>query len=108
MKDAPVRPGAPDPRAFLWIFALFGTMFFLFFVVSAVLKLFTARALRLRRYRTLCQMTAALTCLGIPYGTALGVFTFTVLSRPSVGTLFDGAPFSPASFAPPPPMPPTV
>ena len=108
LKDAPVRPGAPDPRAFIWIFAFFGTMFFLYLAVSAALKLFTARALRLRRYRTLCHLTAALTCLGIPYGTALGIFTFTVLARPSVAALFDGATFSPAGFVPPPmpPMPP--
>ncbi len=67
-------------------------------VVSAVLaalaalKLATARALRTRRHRMLCMATGALSCLGIPWGTALGVCTFLVLERPSVAALFGGPP----------------
>jgi hypothetical protein len=37
----------------------------------------------------LCMVTAGISCLGIPYGTVLGIFTFLVLSRPSAIALFD-------------------
>jgi len=83
------RAGAPDPRMFVSLIVGFGIAACLFLFASAALKLLTARALRLRRHRTLCLITAGLTCLGIPYGTVLGIMTFSVLSRPSVLSMFD-------------------
>lgn len=58
------------------------------FAIFAVLKLVTARRLRERRSRTFCLVTAGLTCVELPYGTALGVFTIFVLQRPSVAAMF--------------------
>ncbi len=78
------RPGDIDPRTLGVLIAVFGGLLCAFFVLGAVLKLLTARALRLRRNRTLCLIAAAVSCLGIPYGTVLGILTFSVLSRPSV------------------------
>jgi hypothetical protein len=49
----------------------------------------TAASLGTRRRRTLCLVTAGLTCASFPLGTALGIFTFIVLSRPTVKTLFE-------------------
>lgn len=57
-------------------------------LASATLQFMTARRLRQRRSRGLCQFTAAITCLSFPLGTALGVFTFIVLARPSVRAAF--------------------
>lgn len=57
-------------------------------LASATLQFITARRLRQRRSRGLCQFTAAITCLSFPLGTALGVFTFIVLARPSVRAAF--------------------
>jgi hypothetical protein len=34
-------------------------------------------------------VTAAISCLEVPYGTLLGVLTFMVMARPSVRALFD-------------------
>jgi hypothetical protein len=113
----PRNPGQPDPRTFGLFFAVFGGVFFVFLVTAAALKLFAARALRLRRHKVLCQVAAAVTCLGIPYGTVLGIFTFQVLGRPSVAALFGAyppypvlgttpmMPMPPVSPAPPPPPP---
>jgi hypothetical protein len=103
----PRNPGQPDPRTFGIFFAVFGGVFFLFLVTAAALKLFAARALRLRRHKVLCQVAAAVTCLGIPYGTVLGIFTFQVLGRPSVAALFGAyPPYSILGTTPmPPPMP---
>lgn len=35
------------------------------------------------------MVVAGVSCLSIPLGTALGVFTFIVLSRPSIVRLFE-------------------
>jgi hypothetical protein len=81
--------GEPDPRTIGMMFAIIGACVSLIMVVLSVLKFLTARALGRRTSRTLCYITAAICCFAIPYGTALGVCTFLVLSRPSVAELFE-------------------
>jgi hypothetical protein len=81
--------GAPPAAMFTWLFGIIGTAFTLFATVAAGLKLFTAIRLKERRSRVLCLVTAGLSCLEIPYGTALGVMTFVVLGRASVRQMFD-------------------
>lgn len=56
--------------------------------VFALLHFMTAQRLRQRRGHKFCQVIAVLTCLSIPFGTVLGVFTLIVLNRPSVQALF--------------------
>ena len=90
MTRLPSGPGAPPPAMFSWIFGALGAFFTLCAAVGAVLKLLTAIRLKERRARVLCLITAGLSCLEIPYGTALGVMTFVVLGRASVRRLFDG------------------
>jgi gamma-glutamylcyclotransferase (GGCT)/AIG2-like uncharacterized protein YtfP len=76
----------------IWVpglmFLIFGVGFATVFAAGAVLKLMTARALGRRSSRTFCMIAAGITAVGIPYGTALGVFTLIVLSRPSVAAMF--------------------
>jgi hypothetical protein len=48
----------------------------------------TARSLTQRRHKIMICVIAGLACVCIPWGTVLGVFTFAVLSRPSVQTTF--------------------
>jgi len=50
----------------------------------AVLLFLAARRLGSFRGRTFCMVIAALSCLYVPLGTVLGVFTLVVLTRPSV------------------------
>ena len=64
--------------------------------IFGVLRLFVARALRERRSRTFCMVVAAITCLSMPYGTVLGVFTLIVLSRSNVIELFGERPPTPS------------
>src|SRR5262249_44246249 len=47
------------------------------------LQIFVGRALQQRRHRTLTLAVAMFTCLSIPLGTLVGVFTLIVLMRPS-------------------------
>ncbi len=102
---------APNaPPAFMgWIFVAIGGFIVVLAGSGATLCLLTGRALGRRQSRTLCFITAGLCCLQIPFGTALGIFTFIVLGRPSVQALF----FTPGLPAPAPdlgrtPNPPPV
>jgi hypothetical protein len=67
----------------------------LFAIAVAVLTIMTGRYLAQRRSYTFCFVMAVITCLSVPIGTALGVFTIIVLMRPSVKQLF-GQPSVPA------------
>ncbi len=71
-----------------WFLVVVGAAATVFMAVTGVMKLMTARALRLRRSRAFCLVTAALSCVAMPYGTVLGVFTFSVLARPGVAAQF--------------------
>lgn len=85
--------GGPSPAA---VFRGFGTFYgamcvgiAVWEVLLAVLSAFAAHRLAARRHRTFCFVVAVLTCLSIPLGTVLGIFTLMVLSRPSVIDQFD-------------------
>lgn len=104
----PMQAGPGDqmpPELMGWFFALFGLVFMLVAGVYALLAFLTARALRRRRARGLCLATAALSCLYIPFGTLLGVFTFIALGRPSVTQLFAAASESAPALPPESPPP---
>jgi hypothetical protein len=79
---------APPPAFLGWIFSVIGIAIFIVLITIAALKLYAAHCLRHRRARTYCFVIGILTCLEIPYGTALGVFTILVLERPTVRALF--------------------
>jgi hypothetical protein len=88
----------PPPAFIGWIFGAIGVAMFLILITMAGLKLGVAFSLKKRKSRTFCMVVAAFECLGVPYGTLLGIFTFIVLGRDSVTRLFDAgaAPQSPA------------
>lgn len=81
--------GAMPPQMAGWMFGIFGGVFFLLAAGMAIAKFLTGKYLRQRRSRTFCQVVAGISCLSIPFGTALGVATFLTLGKPSVGGLFD-------------------
>ncbi len=60
----------------------------------------------LRRYRNrvFIFIVAGLSCLSMPYGTVLGIFTFVVLRRPVAEQLFAGGTPS-GGLAQPPALP---
>ncbi|MFI5175637.1 MAG: hypothetical protein ACHQKY_12310 [Terriglobia bacterium] len=78
----------PPPKIIGLFIAVFGLGFFLTLIVLAGLKVYAGLCLKRRRVRWFCMAVAAVSCLGIPYGTVLGVFSFIVLTRPSVAALF--------------------
>ena len=87
------KPGEDLPPEFLgWIFAVLGSVLFLFGVAMAICILMTGRSLALRKRYPFVLVMACIECLFIPFGTILGVFTIVVLSRESVRGLFSTAP----------------
>ena len=70
------------------IVGCFGVFMFLLAATLALLNFKTGQSLVRRRNLTLIYVMAAVACMGVPMGTLLGVFTFIVLSRPSVRANF--------------------
>lgn len=88
---ATTSSGAPAfPQEMTWMFLGLGILITVICLVMAVCKFLTARSLTNRKNKTFCMIIGGVSCLSIPFGTALGVFTFIVLSRPSVSALFEG------------------
>jgi hypothetical protein len=79
-------------------FVLFGLMFTLIpaamIFLGLVFSAFVAAAgyfLAKRKNHTFCLVMAGVSCIFMPFGTVLGVFSIIVLSRPSVKELFNKA-----------------
>lgn len=83
-------PG-PDPQ--MMVSGLFSV--YIGFTVLGILfgaaKLVSAWVLRRKQWRLFSMVVAVPSLLFIPYGTILGIMTFIVLSRPSVGMLYEEA-----------------
>jgi hypothetical protein len=87
--EAAKKASQSTPPAFIgWVFGIIGLVIFLILIAMAILKLLTAQYIKRRGSRTFCMVVAAISCLEIPYGTLLGVFTFLVLGRESVKCSF--------------------
>lgn len=81
------------PPAFVGaLFGVIGVVVVVMVLVIAGLTIWSGRNLQKRQHYTACMVVAAISCLSMPFGTALGVFTFIVLSRPSVKHLFQETP----------------
>lgn len=87
--------GAPDEAigaVIGWMFAAFACAIVLAGLAYAVTLALAGRYLAQRRRYTFCMVMAAISCIFVPVGTVLGVFTLLVLLRPSVLEAFEGAP----------------
>jgi hypothetical protein len=78
------KGGGGPPRALfdilIWVYLFAGAALLAGLVANALAGTF----LRKGRHRTFCLIVAALNCVHVPFGTALGVFTLIVLMRDSV------------------------
>jgi len=85
------KPSDAPPRSIGLLFMAIGLAISLIAASFTVLKLLTAQAIGKRRWKGLIFATATISCLGVPWGTALGVLTFIVLTRPSVASKFSNS-----------------
>jgi hypothetical protein len=88
-KAMPPSAGPPPPSGVGWYIGAMGAGITLAAVTFAALHFMCARWLGARRNRSFCFVVACLTCILIPFGTILGIFTILVLQRSSVQALFD-------------------
>jgi hypothetical protein len=88
MPDVPDSEDAMIGGAFLTIL---GLVILAFSWGWAFAMAYAGRCLTTHRKRMFCLVVAAVSCLGFPFGTILGVFTLVVLNRESVIQLFEGA-----------------
>lgn len=80
------------PPAFMgWFFVLFAGAMILGAWTLASCLLAAGRCLSRRTRHTFCFAVACISCVFMPFGTALGVFTIIVLLRPSVKDAFGAA-----------------
>ena len=77
----------PD-RLFGLIFIVVGGLAVLAGWTLAAVLFAAGRCLARRKRYTFCLVVAAISCIFMPFGTVLGVFTIIVLVRPSVKELF--------------------
>lgn len=63
---------------------MLGWSLFVFVEAQGIMNLVSASYIGKRKGRTFSQVVAALNCLNIPFGIALGVFTFVVLGDKEV------------------------
>ena len=83
-------PGQPPPPAGIgWLFVVLGSAAVLVGWTLGGLTIYSGRCINRRRHHTFSLIMAGINCLSIPLGTALGVFTFIVLLRPTVKAQYD-------------------
>jgi hypothetical protein len=81
-------PGGRPPVIIGLLFVIIGGTVMLLGWTLAALKIYAGYCISKRKKRIFCLVIAVISCLGIPVGTVLGVFTFIVLMRPSVKDLY--------------------
>lgn len=74
------------------IFQSFGWGIFIIAELWGLLNILSGYWISRRRNRTATQVIAAFNCLSIPFGSALGLFTFAVLSDDEVKQEYGGFP----------------
>ena len=85
----PARTPAPFPKEIIPIFIAFYVIAGAFLVTLCVCNVLSGLYIRKRKNRMFSFIVAGMNCLQVPFGTALGVFTFIVLSRVPVKMSYD-------------------
>ena len=91
--DVPNNQG-PPAALFSGIFVFIGLIISAIALTVGILALKTGRNLSKQKNYTFCFVVACITCLFVPLGTILGIFTIIVLMRDSVKAIFNGQNFS--------------
>ena len=86
MSDGADFPGGPPSLGYVFLGA--GSVALLVGWTTALLTVLAGRSLAQRRRHVFCTVVAALSCLWMPFGTLLGVFTLVVLTKPQVKAMF--------------------
>ncbi|MBX7173029.1 MAG: hypothetical protein K1X72_18815 [Pyrinomonadaceae bacterium] len=97
--NAPNQPkDGPPPALFGGIFVVIGLVITLIALTIGILLYKSGRNLSKQTGYTFCLVMACVSCLFMPLGTILGIFTLIVLLRDSVKAIFNGQ--NPANYTP--------
>jgi len=86
------KSGGPPPEQFFAIFKWFYLFFGGFLVLGGIGNLLSGLFIQRRKNRTFSLIIAGVNCIQMPFGTALGVFTFVTLLRDSVRETYEAKP----------------
>lgn len=75
-----------------WLFIFFASAFMVVGFAFAICLAIAGWHLSRHRHYRYCLVMAALACMFMPFGTALGVFTVIVLMQETVRAMFSGEP----------------
>jgi hypothetical protein len=104
-RPAAPAPG-PPPALFGYMFLCLGSGALLLGWTAGALTIYAGRCIARRKHWMFVLVMAGVSCMSVPLGTVLGVFTFVVLLRDSVKAQFGRYGSMPPHFAPnPPPNP---
>jgi hypothetical protein len=84
----PPQGGEAPPPAVGWMLVGFGAVIGVFSLLYSIGLIIAGRRLRQQRSYVLCMVMAGISCINVPIGTVLGIFTFVLLGRESVKALF--------------------
>ena len=84
----PSADASGEAAPVMLIMGLFYVVMGLFVVAGAVLSYLAGRGIAKRERKTLIYIVAGISCMSFPFGTALGVCTFILLSKPGVAGRF--------------------
>jgi hypothetical protein len=91
LKPESFGPTNNSPPTWLGDFIVaFASVIILLGWTFAGLLAYAGRCLARRKNYTFCIVMAGISCLYMPFGTVLGIFSIIVLVRPSVKALFSG------------------
>ncbi len=86
----PARPGGPPPPPpqLGWTLVGMGSCGLVFGGALGIVSIVSGRRMMQRRSRVFSIVVASISCLSVPLGTTLGVFTIVVLMRDSVKAMY--------------------
>jgi len=80
--------GQVPPEVLGYFFTAVGILFFLAGQALACAVIYAGRCLKQRKMYTYCFVTGCVSCMAVPFGTILGVFTIVLLSKDETKALF--------------------
>jgi len=79
----------PPPDIIGWLFVIIGSICIILGLTYALTLFLSGRFIARKRHRIFSIVIACISCLSIPFGTILGIFTLIILSKPAVKILYE-------------------
>ena len=85
----PATGHTPFPKEAMMVLVAFYIFFGILIIAFCIGNVLSGYWIKKRKNRTFSFLIAAMNCIQFPFGTALGVFTFIVLARPTVQSSYE-------------------